>query len=229
VNAALDFLLSCLYDDCLAPEHRADLRKSGLTDETIAVQKIRTVPPHMIDQLLGFPTARCRCEDRRDGAACDCPKVLSAYLIPFADPRGGWFDHVRLKVFPTLTTDKGTIKYLQPKRSGVRIYFPLATLDAVLHSSEPLYVCEGEKKALAVAQLGRPVVGICGVEGWHLAGSRELHPDLDDVGLEGRLVDLLPDGDWRTNPDVKRAVARLAEACERRRAAARLVVLPEPV
>jgi Domain of unknown function (DUF3854) len=213
VNAPLDFLMSCLYDDLLAPEHRADLRKSGLTDETIAEQKIRTVPSHMIDQLLGFPA----------------PDVRHAYLIPFPDPRGGWFDHVRLKIFPTLTTDKGTIKYLQPKRSGVRIYFPLATLDAVLHSADPLYICEGEKKALSVAQLGRPVVGICGVEGWHLAGSRELHPDLDDVGLDGRLVDLLPDGDWKTNPDVNRAVMRLAEACERRRAVARLVVLPETV
>jgi hypothetical protein len=213
VRPHLDLLLSALYDRLLHPDHRADLRKSGLTDETIAAQKIRTIPPHMIDPLLGFET----------------PKVVSAYLIPFPDPRGGWMDHVRMKIFPTLTTREGAIKYLQPKRSGVRIYFPLATLDAVLHSSAPLYVCEGEKKALAVAQLGCPVIGICGVEGWHLAGSRALHPDLDDVGLEGRLVDLLPDGDWKTNPDVNRAVMRLAEAFERRRATARLVVLPEPV
>jgi hypothetical protein len=27
-------------------------------------------------------------------------KVVSAYLIPFFDPRGGWVPHIRMKVFP---------------------------------------------------------------------------------------------------------------------------------
>ena len=62
----------------------------------------------------------------------------------------------------------------------------------MLHSPEPLDLCEGEKKALSVAQLGLPAVGICGIEGWHLAGTRDLHPDLDDVGLRGRIVTLIP-------------------------------------
>jgi len=133
----------------------------------------------MLPQLLGF----------------DVPRVRSAYLLPFPDPRGGWMDHVRLKVFPSITTDKGTIKYLQPRRSGVRIYFPLATLEAVLRTADPLYFIEGEKKSLSVAQLGLPTVGICGIEGWHLAGARDLHPDLDDVGLRGRIVNVIPDSD----------------------------------
>jgi hypothetical protein len=208
----LDFLLSCLYDDFLAPDHLADLQKSGLTDETIALQKIRSVPPAMITPLLGF----------------EAPAVRHAYLIPFPDPRGGWMDHVRMKVFPPLSTDEGTIKYLQPRRSGVRIYFPLATLDAVLRSADPLYIVEGEKKALSVAQLGLPAIGICGIEGWHLAGARALHPDLDDVGLRGRIVDVIPDGDWRTNPDVARAVRHLGSALDSRGAKARLVVVPAP-
>lgn len=211
MNPHLDFLLSCIYDgSTLHPEHLADLRKSGLTDETIAGQKIRSVPPGMIDQLLGFPA----------------PKVVSAYLIPFPDPRGGWMDHIRLKVFPPIT-DEGTIKYLQPRRSGVRIYFPLATLDAVRHSADPLYGVEGEKKSLAVAQLGLPAIGICGVEGWHLAGSHELHPDLDDIGLRGRVVDVIPDADVRTNPAVYAAVHRLGRALSARGASARLVRVPD--
>src|SRR5437667_3293179 len=49
MNPHLDFLLSVLYDsDPLAPEHLADLRKSGLSDTTIGVQKLRSVPPSMI-------------------------------------------------------------------------------------------------------------------------------------------------------------------------------------
>jgi uncharacterized protein DUF3854 len=211
MSAHLDFLLSRLYDDRLADEHAADLHKSGLTDATIQQQKIRTIPPHMIDQLLGF----------------DMPKVQHAYLIPFPDPRGGWMEHVRMKVFPSIDTESGTIKYLQPRRSGVRIYFPLATLDAVLHSTEPLYVVEGEKKSLSVAQLGLPAVGICGVEGWHAAGARDLHPDLDDAGLTGRVVYVVPDSDARTNVAVGGAVRRLGHALAARGAEGRVLLVPD--
>jgi len=207
----LDFVLSPIYDEFLAPEHRDDLRKSGLATETIRLQKIRSVPPDMIDTLLGFPA----------------PKVTSAYLMPFPDPRGGWLDHVRMKAFPAIVTDGGTTKYLQPKRSGVRIYFPLATLDRVLHSADPLHVVEGEKKSLAVAQLGLPTIGICGIEGWHVAGSRQLHPDLDDVGIRGRVVNVIPDADARTNPAVNAAVRHLGDALSARGAIARLVLVPE--
>jgi hypothetical protein len=212
MNRHLDFLLSAVYrDSALHPEHVADLRKSGLTDPTISMQKIRTIPPSMIDMLLGFPM----------------PKVQHTYLIPFADPCGGWFDHVRLKCFPSIVTEDGTIKYLQPRRSGVRIFFPVATVDAVLHSTEPLYIVEGEKKSLAVAQTGLPAVGICGIEGWHRGASRDLHPDLDDVGLRGRVVNVIPDADVRTNPAVERAVHRLGAALSARGATAKLVLVPE--
>jgi hypothetical protein len=214
MNPHLDFLLSVPYDrDPLAPEHLADLRKSGLTDATIAMQKIRSVPPHMIDQLLGFPT----------------PKVISAYIIPFANPCGGWMDHVRLKIFPPLKTERGTIKYLQPKRSGVRLYFPLPTLDAVLHSDVQLWVCEGEKKSLALSQIGPGAIGICGVESWHAGGSRELLSDFDCVPLSGRVVQLVPDGDVQTNLAVARAMHRLGETLERRGAHVQLVMLPVEV
>src|SRR5262245_11680357 len=112
----LDLLLSAVYDRAgLHPEHLADLRRSGLTDETLRAQKIRSVPPDMIDPLLGFKI----------------PSVRHAYLIPFADPRGGWMPHVRMKVFPTLKGPTGTVKYLQPRGSGCRVFFPLATLPQV--------------------------------------------------------------------------------------------------
>ena len=54
MNPHFEMLLGRVYDGALAPEHLADLRKSGLTDETIAANLIRSVPPAMISQLLGF-------------------------------------------------------------------------------------------------------------------------------------------------------------------------------
>ena len=211
MNLHLDFLPSAVYASAgHHPEHLADLRRSGLTDETITRQKIRSVPPHMIEQLLGF----------------DPRGVLSAYLIPFPDSHGGWMNHVRLKVFPTITTDRGSIKYLQPRGSRVRLFFPLATLPAVVQGNAPLWLVEGEKKSLAVAQLGFPAVGFSGIEGWHARGSRGLLPDFDAIPFRGRLLEFVPDGDVQTNPNVERGARRFAEALAARGARVRLVRLP---
>ena len=38
----------------LTPSQLADLRKSGLTDETILAAKFHSVPPRLINKILGF-------------------------------------------------------------------------------------------------------------------------------------------------------------------------------
>jgi hypothetical protein len=212
MNPALERLLSRLYDGALAPEHREDLAKSGLTPETVQVNFIRSVPPSMLRSLLGF----------------DVSDVRSALLFPFRSPVGGFLDHVRVKVFPSLTETAGhTTKYLGPKGVPPRLYFCAASLSAVLQSDTPVWLVEGCKKALAVAQLGLPAVGFEGIEGWHVRGSRELLRDFEAIPLRGRIVELLPDGDWQTNPDVERGVVRFASALRLRGARPRLVVLPD--
>src|SRR5882724_2066903 len=145
MNLQLEFLISAVFErDPLHPEHLADLRHSGLTDATIALHRIRSVPPAMIGPLLGF----------------DLAAIRSAMLIPFPAPAGGFMDHVRMKVFPAFTDRRGqTVKYLQPRGSGVRLFFPLMTLGDALSGESPLWLVEGEKKALAVAQLGLATVG----------------------------------------------------------------------
>jgi hypothetical protein len=211
----LDLLLSAVYDSnrLSHPLHRSDLYKSGLTDAMIATQKFTDVPPAMLTVLLRFNPA----------------KVVSAYLIPFADPRGGWMPHIRMKVFPAFEDSRRqTVKYLQPPASSVRLYFPLATLQAALRSDEPLWVIEGEKKSLAVAQLGLPAFGICGIEGWHATGTRALLHDFDYINLR-RTVKIVPDADVRSNPAVAGATNRFAEALERRGARAQIVMLPAEV
>ncbi len=209
----LDFLLSKWYDGALAPEHAADLAKSGLTAETIAAHYVRSVPPSMIHALLGF----------------DSPRILSALLFPFRSPAGGFMDHVRVKVFPPLIDHKGhKIKYLQRKGAPPRLYFSLSALRE-LQASSPLWIVEGEKKCLAVCHVGLPAVGISGVEGWHAAHSRDLLPDFDALALTGRTIEFVPDADVQTNPDVERGAVRLAAALKARGARVRLVVLPREV
>jgi Domain of unknown function (DUF3854) len=101
----------------------------------------------------------------------------------------------------------------------------VATPERAWHSDEPLWCVEGEKKALAVAQLGLPAIGFCGIEGWHVAGSRALLPDFDSIALN-RTVKLLPDGDVATNLDVRRGAIRFARALEARGASVEVVTLP---
>jgi hypothetical protein len=209
VNPHLALLLSSVYSGALAPEHRADLAKSGLTDATIQAQRIMSVPPNMIGRLLGF----------------DIEAIRSAMLLPYPDPAGGFLDFVRMKVFPPLVKDTGTIKYLQPKGSAPHLYFVRACLDR-LDSAEPLWLVEGEKKAAAVAQLGLPAVGFAGAEGWHVRGSRWLLDDFDALKLAGRSVHVVPDGDYQTNPNVSRAMQHFGTALRGRGAEPTVVLLP---
>src|SRR5262249_35388135 len=215
MNEHLAFLLSRVFDESLAPEHRADLAKSTLTETTIRAQFIRSVPPYLIPKLLGF----------------DLRAIRSALLFPYRAPGGGFMDHVRMKIFPSLTDRQGhAIKYLQPKSSPPRLYFIRTCLSAVLETDQPLWLVEGEKKALAVAQLGpRPVIGFAGVEGWHMKGSRDLLPDFDALPLAGRIVELLPDGDFCSNANVERAIRRLGAALRARGAKPRVRLLPQRV
>jgi hypothetical protein len=210
VNPFLAHLLSRVYDGALAPEHLADLRKSGLTDETIRAQHIRSVPPAMISKLLG----------------ANWERVRSAMLVPYASVDGGFMDFTRVKIFPSLTDDWGTIKYLQPPRTGPRLYFVRSCLRDVLEGETPLWAVEGEKKSLAVAQLGLTAVGIAGVEGWHAAGEHDLLADFDCIPLEGRVVELLPDADYQTNVNVERAIRRFARALRARGAKPGVRLLP---
>ncbi len=212
MNAALDLLLSKLYDGALAPDHRVDLQKSSLTDDTIRAHFIRSVPPAMIRPLLGF----------------DLPEIRSALLFPFRSPAGGFLDHVRLKVFPMLTDAAGhTMKYLGPKGAAPRLYFTIWSLPILEDSTVPLWLVEGSKKGLAVGQLGLPAVAFEGIEAWHSRGFQQLLPDFDGIALRGRTIELLPDGDWQHNGAVERGVRRFASALALRGARPRLVVLPD--
>jgi len=150
MNPSLRFILGPVYEGNLAPVHLADLRKSGLSDETIRMHGIRSVPPDAIGSLLGW----------------DTPKITSAYLIPYPSLGDGWLDHVCLRLFPPFETKDGsTVKYAQRRGTPPRLYIPRLHRDAIMDAGTPLWITEGQKKALALAQSGFAAIGISGVEG----------------------------------------------------------------
>jgi hypothetical protein len=211
MTPTLALLLSAAYDGALAPAHRADLDRSGLTDATTRAHFIRAVPPALVAPLLGF----------------DVPDLESACLFPFRSPAGGFMDHVFVKRFPPGRDRRGhALKYLTRRDATPRLYFTTPHLAAVCESDQPVWLVEGLKQTLAVAQAGLPAVGFCGIEGWHSAGRLDLCPDFAAIPLRGRLVEVLPDGDWQTNPNIERGVHRLGTALSLAGAKPRLRVLP---
>ncbi len=74
-------------------------------------------------------------------------------------------------------------KYLQPPGTPLRAYYPVASLPGLREPGTPVYLTEGEKKALAMAQLGLVAVGIGGVWCGCKKGGGEQHFQGDRFSL----------------------------------------------
>lgn len=145
--------------------------------------------------------------------------------------------------------DDGRPKYLQPKGSGVKLYFPptfLASRDdearkwaeeALFGGRKPrsVVIVEGEKKALALQQAVGPrvvVIGLGGVQNFNAKerdGDRTLVKDFDVVkDWQRRKVFICFDSDVQTNPQVEKAEWRLQRALrEQLRCNARLITIDQ--
>jgi hypothetical protein len=185
----------------LLPEHLADLRRSGLSDETIAAARIRSLPRHRWSAYLSDPMRLAL--EKVSG---------SAMSFPFACPES--FPVTRrmykIKLFPPLRLAAGDplTRYYQPAGTGARLYLPGRARAALTDVSVPLWFVEGEKKALAGDQAGLACVGL-GI-GWcwqtkRADGPSVPSPDLDLIDLR-RAVSLVPDADTWTRPLPKQGV-----------------------
>jgi hypothetical protein len=116
---------------------------------------------------------------------------------------------------PRVDKDGKPIKYEQAKGTTVRAYFPVECLAKLNDGTSPIFITEGEKKALAPAQLGYAVVGLGGI--WGAAqkdgkGGHVLIPDLATLPLDSREVNVVFDWDpeEETREDVAKAIKRTA-------------------
>ena len=169
------------------PDHLADLRASGLNDDTIAAGGVYSLRPR--DIALFFSAHK------------GVPEELeSALCFPY---HGATF--ARVKLFPpgpyATRPDLRKIKYAQPPKSGTRLYIPFQVQNGAV------YLCEGEKKTLAAYQAGFNAVGIGGVWNWLSRG--EPIADLSLIPWDGREVTLIPDSDIFQRVDLMRAVYAL--------------------
>ena len=188
----------------LAPSHLEDLRESGLNNKTIQGAGFKSVPPRLINKILGFNA-----------------QIDSLLEMPYPGT-----DFSRYKLFPPLTDREGhKVKYFQPKDSAPRLYVPPG-----FDCAKKLWrFTEGEKKALKATQEGLNCLGLGGI--WNFAsknahGQPELIPDLKNIPWKNKTVEIVPDADFKTNDHVKRAVYRLAQLLEAEGAKVFIVELP---
>jgi len=181
------------------PEHWADLRASGLKEETIREAAVYSLSPNFITHYFSFT-----------GKTKYLPLINSALAFPY---QGG--DFARIKLFPAL--DKR--KYAQPPNTSARLYVPFSI------KNDTLYITEGEKKCLAAHQAGLNAVGIGGVWNWLTKG----HPiaDLGLVQWEDREVVIVPDSDVSMRPDLLNAIYALGRELRNEGAVVRVAELPQ--
>ena len=143
---------------------------------------------------------------------------MAGYTIPFNDPETGVTlncpdgrPYVRVKLQkPLMGVGRELAKYLSPKQGGVHA-FVLPSVHDYLQANPgvPVYLTEGEKKAVCAVKNGMPcVIGLTGNWGWlrskqeRTDGQDELVPEMLGY-LTGRTVVALWDSDAAT--EAKRA------------------------
>jgi hypothetical protein len=200
----------------LASNHLADLRASGLTDETIAATRCRTVQGAEVNKVLNW-----------GGGAEKLGQCLYfLYLNRTGCPIGfGRVKPDRPRQEQRADGSIRCIKYEQPRGVGLRIYVPPMVWPLMADPSLPLLVTEGEKKALAAAQLDFAIVGLSGVDCWSKPrpkgpddrgrGTRELLDDWQAIALRGRVVYVLFDAErpGSTNDAVRAAESASTGSC----------------
>ena len=198
----------------LLPQHLADLRDSGLSDETIRACGFRSTTD--AEEIKGILRWKASAE-----------RLGPCLVIPFFYADGTQISgYARLKPDCPISDTKGKVrKYESPKGLPNRVFLPPHTRTVLQTSGIDILITEGEKKAAAADQHGFACLGLVGVYGWKKDG--ELIPDLTCVTWQDRRVFILFDSDAARNPKVRTAERHLAEALRRLGARSIIVRLPE--
>lgn len=191
----------------LHPLHREDLHRSGLSDGTIELMAVRSVPPRDIDRLA-------------NGGLQGVESVLE---FPYPS-----LNFSRYKLFPPLKTSDGTLRYFQAKGSGCHLYVLPPVAEKLTDVSEPLFIVEGEKKAAMAVQAGLSAIGIGGVWNWKDKESWKGIEELQAVAFADRDVGLVFDSDTWARDDLQQAVYALGKYLEFRGAKVSAYLIPQP-
>lgn len=185
----------------LHPAHLADLRASGLTDDTIQAARVYSLSPSFITHFFSI---------RSENGRKKLSEIRSALCFPY---QGNEF--ARIKLFPPVDRQK----YAQPRQTSARLYRPFAL------TGGDIVVCEGEKKTLSAYQAGLNAAGIGGVWSWLSHGEPIDDLQLVDWNCE---VTIIPDSDVFSRVDLLRAVYALGRELQSLGASVYVAQIPQP-
>jgi len=185
----------------------ADLRRSGLRDETIRAAGFRHIKGEAVRGVLGWSP--------KSGIWGDC------LYIPYRDANGNETGFGRVKPdFPRIDDKGRKVKYETARQAGNKAYFPPG-FAAAFKTAKTVVVSEGEKKCLSATQAGFCCVGLAGVwcfqpkrlrnEAGKPYGERRLLPELAALNWKGKTVVIAFDSDATEKDAVRLAEFRLAE------------------
>lgn len=211
------------------PEESLSIRKlwdSGLNVNNLmeAFQQFQIAPlcdPKDLWQILGYSIAPGK-GTKKSFLLDHVPALAFCYPIPHE--RGKVYtytDYIRLRPKSPVELEKlGRCKYLQPaskfSHTHSEPYF-LASEDTwtrIMSPEFPLFITEGECKAISLDLAGLAGIGFPGAQMMYAdkkAGKNKLHPSLDPEGpRKGKTIPILdrdiyivPDGDFIDNKDVR--------------------------
>lgn len=158
----------------LFPHHLQKLTgEHGLTLETIHEAGLFSAAAKTLDEILN-----------RNDIICE------GIVIPYGDG----FSRVRLDA-PLMLNNGRQAKYLSPSGSKNRLYIPNSVRMLLKDPLLPIYLTEGEFKALKLTQEGFPCLGIPGA--WGFSREKKLLPDFEEIDFKNRKVFIILDSDAR--------------------------------
>ena len=200
--------------DVLSPLHRKMLsEESGISDEVITARGYRTITDHKELSSLGFSRGQLR---------------NPGLLLPLHATDGSQPFSVYRPDFPREREGK-VVKYEMLKGQGMRLDCPPTCRPALADPKIPLWLTEGQKKADALASRGACAIALLGVwnfKGKNAFGGTTVLADWDYIALKDREVRIVFDNDVTREPEVRKALERLTEHLQRKRAHVSVVYLP---
>ena len=209
-------------DSRFTAKQTADLGKSGISVETaLRCGLFNEEDPGKIRKMLGFDTGS---------------KLAPALVFPYYP--GG--DQTKNPMFFRLKPDHASIdptggarKYLQPRKTATKIYIPpIMDQEKLVDCSAPLFLTEGEKKAIKMNLEGFTCVSAPGVWNFHDPTQREtagwqLRECFGGIPLAGRQIYIVFDLLEFQKHDVLLAKVTLADMLVARGSEVRLLHLSD--
>src|SRR3990172_11079938 len=202
------FLNNHSPDNGLAKLTLEDIQKSGLSAKTLEKAQVRLFRGDK-DTLKG----------RLCFASINGQSILSTSKLiefPYFD-KGGDILLYRYKLIPsTVDKDGREIKYLHPLSKPAIPYILPEVWKVQDKANKPIWITEGEKKALALIQHGRHAIALSGVWNFRAGAKSDLDSDkslwaeIECFAARGRNIFMAFDSDLWTNPLVRRALYELS-------------------